>query len=130
MRSLKFSTEQQDKDNFDIVYGGACFSNRGISRTEVTTFNRLMAKLEEVGKTITGVSDKAQCKFELGDDGGEVLLEDGEYRLLDQLHDEVKWASKDAIVKAETAYEFLKTAPTVKKVKAVPDEKLQDADTD
>lgn len=89
-----------------------------------------MAKLEEVGKTITGVSDKAQCKFELGDDGGEVLLEDGEYRLLDQLHDEVKWASKDAIVKAETAYEFLKTAPTVKKVKAVPDEKLQDADTD
>lgn len=129
MRSLQFGTEQVDKDNFDIIYGGACFSSRGINRTEVTTFNRMMGKLEEVGKLIPGVPDKAQCKFELGDEPGEVLLEDGEYKLLDQLHDEVKWASKDAIIKAEKAYEFLKAAPTVKKVKSVPEEPSGDSAT-
>ena len=103
MRRLSFGTEQVDKDRFDILYAGICVSDRGINRTELNTFNHLVAKLEEIAKPIEGVKESAAVKFELDDDGGEVLLENTEYGLVNDLHSSIKW-TKFSAKKAEETY--------------------------
>jgi len=117
MRSLSFGTEQVDKDRFDILYGGACVSERGIMRTELNTFNRIMAKFEEVAKPIDGMPEKAPVKFELGDTGGTIILEEPEYKLLNDLHDVIRWGKIKA-KEAEDTYKWLAAIPrtSLKKV--------------
>jgi hypothetical protein len=130
MRSLSFGTAEVDRDRFDILYGGACVSPRGVARTELNTFNGLMKKLEEVGKPIEGVSEQAQCKFELSDEGGQVLLEEQEYRLLNEMHDMVKW-TKNFAGKAEEAYKWFASISktTLKKVEGKVTEEPEVADS-
>lgn len=122
MRSLSFGTEQVDKNRFDILYGGACVSPKGVSRTELNTFNNLMRKLEQVAKPIEGISANAQCKFELSDEGGVVNLEETEYTLLDELHNFVKWAKSHAEM-AEEAYDWFSSIPktSIKKLTSATD---------
>lgn len=126
MRSLSFGTEEQDKDRFDILYGGACVSPRGVARTELNTFNGLMKKMEEIAKPIEGVAEGAQCKFELSDEGGTVLLEESEYKLLNEMHDMVKW-TKNYAAKAEEAYKWYAGIPktTLKKVEGKVQEETE-----
>lgn len=130
MRSLSFGTEQVDKDRFDILYGGACVSSRGVARTELNTFNSVMKKLEEISKPITSAPEQALVKFELGDEGGTVLLEESEYKLLNEMHDPVKWA-KSHTVMAEEAYNWYKAVEktTLKKVKDSITEEREPAST-
>lgn len=107
MRKLTFGTEQLDKDRFDILYGGLCVSPRGVGKMELGTFASLVEKFQEIGKEIAGVDKNAICRHELGDDGGEIILEEEEFNLLNNMHSEVKWRGSTIPVMANEAYKWL-----------------------
>lgn len=110
MRRLTFGTEQVDKDRFDVLYGGICVSQRGIARTELVTFNRLMEKLENVAEPIENPPKDAVVLFELGNSGGVVELEEAEFTLMNEFHNTVKWAPQGA-KKAQEMYNWLANIP-------------------
>ncbi len=117
MRRLIFGTTKQDEDRFDILYGGLCVSPKGVGRTELNTFNGLLAKLEEIAKPLE-IRPGAHVKFQLGDEGGDVLLEESEYKFLNEMHAEVRWVGSESPRKAAETYTWLDAIPN-EKLKAI-----------
>lgn len=117
MRRLRFGTEQVDKDRFDILYSGICVSNRGIGRTELVTFNHLLEKLESVGKPIEEPvrmpDGSTPVRFTLSDAGGTVGLEEPEFMLLNEFHNQVRWSPTAAKTALET-YNWIENLPEEK----------------
>ena len=110
MRRLSFGTGEVDRDRFDILYSGICMSEKGINRTELSTFNHLLEKLESVGKRIDGAKADAFVQYTLRDSGGEVLLEDAEYAMVNALHESIRW-TKISARRAEEAYHWFENIP-------------------
>lgn len=107
MRKLTFGTEQLDKDRFDILYGGLCVSPRGLGRTELGTYTSLVEKFQEIAKEIVGVNKNEVCQHELGDEGGDIILEEEEFNLLNSMHAEIKWRGTKIPLMANEAYKWL-----------------------
>lgn len=107
MRKMTFGTEKLDRDRFDVLYGGLCVSPRGLLRTELGTFTSLVEKFQEIAKEIDGVVEGAVCRYELGEDGGDLILEENEFKLLNDMHTEVKWRGTQVPLMAKEAYEWL-----------------------
>ena len=110
MRRLSFGTEQQDRDRFDILYGGLCVSPAGVGKADLKNFVSLIEKFESVGKPAEG----SVVKFQLGDEGGDILLEESEFSLLKSMHEPIRWVGPESPRKAASTYAWLEAIPETK----------------
>lgn len=122
MRRLSFGTEKVDRDRFDVIYGGFVINPEGFDKKEGRVASRVMRKFEEIGKPIGGtVDENKRVKFELGDDGGDVLLEEAEITLLKEKLEKVRFVG-DTVHKQTDALDWLDEIKEEKLPKAPKEE--------
>jgi hypothetical protein len=90
MRILRFEPDKEGRIRWDICYGGLLVNPEGYSGHTRRVVSRILSRFEGIGKPVPDAGSIA--KFELGDTGGEVGLEEAEHKLLINILDEkVRW---------------------------------------
>ena len=104
MRSLSFDTTEEGKERWDICYGGLLVNPEGYDKKTRRVMRRTMEKFENIGKP---TKDQAGLiRFEMGDEGAAIVLEEVEYELLLETIDKIRWTGL-AVVKADKTVEWL-----------------------
>lgn len=88
MRYLTFEKDA-NTDEYEVIYDGIGFSGRGGTDPELRVLNKVLDKLEVIGKLTERNGKKTYSLAR----SGTVELEDLEFSLLDEVLSSVRWAT-------------------------------------